>query len=125
MAGGGLLPLDLSLATAGASASAGERRRAGQRGHRRTVSALFAELGAMLPNDLLPNRVSASPCSCLLGSWQRRRRAAVAQGELFFVLFYHFPLSPLLFYVLGDSMAGDGACSRRAGRRSWTRRRSR
>ncbi|KAG2629729.1 uncharacterized protein LOC120701544 [Panicum virgatum] len=56
MAGGGLLPLDLSLATAGASASAGERRRAGQRGHRRTVSALFAELGAMLPNDLLPNR---------------------------------------------------------------------
>ncbi|PUZ67321.1 hypothetical protein GQ55_3G425400 [Panicum hallii var. hallii] len=62
MAGGGLLPLDLSLATAGASASAGERR-AGPRGHRRTVSALFAELGAMLPNDLPTNRVSASPCS--------------------------------------------------------------
>ncbi|RLM98369.1 hypothetical protein C2845_PM06G30380 [Panicum miliaceum] len=55
MAGAGLLPLDLSLATAGASASAGERR-AGPRGHRRTVSALFAELGAMLPNDLPTNR---------------------------------------------------------------------
>ena len=62
-----MLPLDLSLATAGAgasaSASAGERR-AGPRGHRRTVSALFGELGAMLPSDLLPNRVSASPRSC-------------------------------------------------------------
>ena len=85
-----MLPLDLSLATAGASASAGEQRRAGQRWHRRTVSALFAELGAMLPNDLLPNRVSASPCSCLLGSWQRRRRAAVAQGELFFCFVLSF-----------------------------------
>nr|XP_034586769.1 uncharacterized protein LOC117849328 [Setaria viridis]TKW28922.1 hypothetical protein SEVIR_3G361200v2 [Setaria viridis] len=57
MAGGGWLPLDLSLATAGAgtSASAGERR-TGTRAHRRTVSSLFAELGAMLPNDLPTNR---------------------------------------------------------------------
>ncbi|OEL38073.1 hypothetical protein BAE44_0000907 [Dichanthelium oligosanthes] len=58
MAGGGWLPLDLSLATAGASASvssAGERR---PRVQRRTVSSLFAELGAMLPD--LPTSRPAS-----------------------------------------------------------------
>ncbi|KAJ1265587.1 hypothetical protein BS78_08G087400 [Paspalum vaginatum] len=53
MDGGGCLPLDLSLATAGPSASAGERRRQqGPRAQRRSrsVTALFAELRAMLPN---------------------------------------------------------------------------
>lgn len=58
MAGGGWT-LDLSLATAGTSASAGERRTTGWRAQRRTVSSLFAELGAMLPN-LPTNRVSDS-----------------------------------------------------------------
>ncbi|KXG23976.2 uncharacterized protein LOC8065952 [Sorghum bicolor] len=65
--GGGWLPLDLSLATAGdlslatagpsASASAGERRPR-PRPNRRTVSSLYAELGAMLPN--LPTDRAAS-----------------------------------------------------------------
>ncbi|WVZ90495.1 hypothetical protein U9M48_036793 [Paspalum notatum var. saurae] len=58
MDGGGWLPLDLSLATAGPSASApaGERRRQQparaqrRRSRSRSVSALFAELRAMLPN---------------------------------------------------------------------------
>nr|ACG37497.1 hypothetical protein [Zea mays] len=45
--GGGRLPLDLSLATAGPSA--GERRPRA-RPNRRTLSSLYAELGAMLPN---------------------------------------------------------------------------
>ncbi|CAL4891876.1 unnamed protein product [Urochloa decumbens] len=63
MAGGGWLPLDLSLATAGTSSSApaARERRAGtttttRAQHRRTVSALFAELGAMLPDDLPTDR---------------------------------------------------------------------
>ncbi|CAM0147667.1 unnamed protein product [Urochloa decumbens] len=64
MAGGGWLPLDLSLATAGTSAPgpapAARERRAGttttRAQHRRTVSALFAELGAMLPDDLPTDR---------------------------------------------------------------------
>nr|CAB3462246.1 unnamed protein product [Digitaria exilis] len=47
MTGGGGWTLDLSLATAGTSAAASERR-VGWR--RRTVSSLFAELGSMLPN---------------------------------------------------------------------------
>ncbi|CAD6267652.1 unnamed protein product [Miscanthus lutarioriparius] len=77
--GGGWLPLDLSLATAGPSASAGERRP-----NRRTVSSLYAELGAMLPN-LPTDRVS--PCPALDGpaSWLRRRRRVVPQDELFFL----------------------------------------
>ncbi|CAN6334259.1 unnamed protein product [Urochloa humidicola] len=62
--GGGWLPLDLSLATAGTSSSvapapaAREQHRAGttRAQHRRTVSSLFAELEAMLPNDLPTDR---------------------------------------------------------------------
>ncbi|KAF8776510.1 hypothetical protein HU200_003221 [Digitaria exilis] len=56
MTGGGGWTLDLSLATAGTSAAASERR-VGWR--RRTVSSLFAELGSMLPN-LPTDRVSHS-----------------------------------------------------------------
>ncbi|CAN6356357.1 unnamed protein product [Urochloa humidicola] len=66
MAGGGWLPLDLSLATAGTSSSAAmpapaareQRQAAGtsRAQHRRTVSSLFAELEAMLPNDLPTDR---------------------------------------------------------------------
>ncbi|CAN6329291.1 unnamed protein product [Urochloa humidicola] len=66
MAGGGWLPLDLSLATMGTSSSAPqpapaarEQRRATgttRAQHRRTVSSLFAELEAMLPNDLPTDR---------------------------------------------------------------------
>ncbi|CAO2142695.1 unnamed protein product [Urochloa humidicola] len=66
-AGGGWPPLDLSLATAGKSASASaqalaeieQRRAAGttRAQHRRTVSPLFAELEAMLPNDLPTDRI--------------------------------------------------------------------
>ncbi|XP_062203815.1 uncharacterized protein LOC133906034 [Phragmites australis] len=62
MAGGGWIPRELSLATAaapGTSAGAGEGRRlrglSGQRAHRRTVSSLYAELGALLHN-LPPTR---------------------------------------------------------------------
>ncbi|CAN6351912.1 unnamed protein product [Urochloa humidicola] len=60
-AGGGWLPLDLSLATAGTSAApppARERRAAGtaRAQNRRTVSSLFAELEAMLPDDLPTDR---------------------------------------------------------------------
>ncbi|CAN6343149.1 unnamed protein product [Urochloa humidicola] len=64
--GGGWLPLDLSLATAGTSSSAAvpapaareHRQAAGasRAQHQRTVSSLFAELEAMLPNDLPTDR---------------------------------------------------------------------
>lgn len=88
--GGGRLPLDLSLATAGPSA--GERRPRA-RPNRRTLSSLYAELGAMLPN--LPiDRVSPCPrrpCFlpihhlCVLfdvvSCQNRRRRAQPASKE--------------------------------------------
>lgn len=88
--GGGRLPLDLSLATAGPSA--GERRPRA-RPNRRTLSSLYAELGAMLPN--LPidrvSRCPGRPCFlpihrlCVLfdvvSCQNRRRRAQPASKE--------------------------------------------
>ena len=97
--GGGWLPLDLSLATAGdlslatagpsASASAGERRPR-PRPNRRTVSSLYAELGAMLPN-LPTDRVSpcpALPCPrrpCFLVGYAGADAGRVVPQDDFFV----------------------------------------